>query len=79
MNLGYCPTCKAEFDIAKRKDGTYTIDCVLCDESFSFRVVNGKYKKWHPPKIADIQIRGKGGGEPEKTYGDKQSDIPVIR
>ena len=79
MNLGYCPSCKAEFDIAKRKDGTYTIDCALCGEPFSFRVVAGKYKKWRPTRIADIQIRGKGGGETEITYGDKQSDIPVIR
>ena len=79
MNLGSCPTCNTVFDIGERKDGTYTIGCVMCGNRFSFRVVDGHHHEWHPPKIAGIRVYEKKRQGETAAYGKKDSkDIPVI-
>ncbi len=80
VNLGYCPTCKAEFEIPKgTEDKTYTIDCLLCGDRFSYCVVDGKHQEWHATKIAGIRVYEKKRQGETAAYGKKDSkDIPVI-
>ena len=75
MNLGYCPNCRAEFEIKETEDKTYTEDCKQCGQRFSWRLLEGTFKKWKPPRVAGIEIKHKRQGE-VKTY-DKNG-IPII-
>ncbi len=77
MNFGRCPNCGFKFEIKPDQlDATYTKACRMCSERFSYRIVDGKSKRWVAPRVAGIQIRNKRTGNITTTYDD--NGVPIL-